>query len=251
MALTTLTHEAADAADSMELLRRYHCTRDSRLLEVIVEQHMALVRRLARRFDHRGEELDDLLQVALYGLLLAVERFDPDQGFRFTTFAVPTIVGELKRHFRDHRWNVRVPRSVQENYLRVRNAVDRLFQELGRAPTPADIAASVGLSVRDVRRALEAGNSFKALALEHEEDDVDSWVGRRLAQPCRELQSSEHRQQVTELLSCLSEREQRVVRLRFGHDLSQREIGERIGMSQMHVSRVLRRSFDTMRALAG
>lgn len=257
MAVPAVPHEAenqparAEAADPMDLYRRYHRTRDPRVREAIVQRHVGLVRRLAHRFDHRGEELDDLVQVAFCGLLKAVDRFDPDRGLRFATFAAPTIVGELKRHFRDHRWNVRVPRSTQENYLLVRETVDWLFQELGRRPTPADIAVSAGLSVRDVRQALQAGNSFQPLSLEHVDEDSGSWVERRLAQPCRNLQSAEDRQLATALLSRLPEYQRRVVGLRFGQDLTQRQIAERIGVSQMQVSRLLNRSLETLRASSG
>src|SRR5581483_11033798 len=233
------------------LHRHYRRSRDPRLREAIVHQHVGLVRRLARRYDHRGEELDDLVQVAFCGLLKAIERFDPDQGLRFETFAVPTIVGELKRHFRDHRWNVRVPRSTKENYLRVRDTAETLVQELGRSPSVADIAHSAGLSLGAVREALPAGNSFRPLSLDDVDVGAGTWVERRFSQPCLDLQSAEDRQQVTALLNGLPEREQRIVRLRFGQDLTQHQIGERIGFSQMHVSRLLNRSLDTMRASAG
>jgi RNA polymerase sigma-B factor len=242
---------STNAADPMDLYRRYHRSREPRLRDAIVDLNVGLVRGLARRFDHRGEELDDLVQVAFWGLLKAIERFDPDQGRRFSTFAVPTIVGELKRHFRDHRWKVRVPRSTQEHYLRVRETVEVLSQVLGHDPSPADIARSAGLSVQEVCRAFQAGNSFRPLSLNDVDDGADAWVERRFARPCQELHSAENRQQVTALLTRLPEREQRIVRLRFGQDLTQREIAERIGISQMHVSRLLNHSLETLRGLAG
>src|SRR5581483_2652429 len=203
-------HQDTDghATDPMDLHRRYRRSRDPRLREAIVHQYVGLVHRLARRFDHRGEELDDLVQVAFSGLLKAIDRFDPDQGPRFATFAVPTIVGELKRHFRDHRWNVRVPRSTQENYLRVRETAEVLLQDLGRSPSVADLARSTGLSLRAVREALQAGNSFRPLSLDDVDDGADSWVQRRFAQPCLDLLSAEDQEEATALLNLLPEREQ-------------------------------------------
>jgi RNA polymerase sigma-B factor len=235
----------------MEVYRRYRRSRDPRLRVAIVELNAGLAHGLARRFDHRGEELDDLVQVAFSGLLKAIDRFDPDQGVRFATFAVPTIVGELKRHFRDHRWNVRVSRSIQENYLRVRETADMLFQDLGRSPSAADIGRSAGLGEHEVRDALRAGNSFRPMPLHDVDDRADSWIQRRFARPCVELQSAEDREQVRALLRRLPERQQRIVRLRFGQELTQQQIAERIGVSQMQVSRLLNQSLNALRALAG
>lgn len=240
--------QAAEAGDDpMELHRCYHRSRDPRLREALVHRYAVLVRRLARRFAYRGEEFDDLVQVAFGGLLVAIDRFDPERGRPFVSFATPTIVGELKRHFRDRRWNVRVPRSTQENYLRVREATDRLSQELGRSPTPADIARFAGLSDDDVNQALQAANSFRPLPIDDPDDDQDSWLQRRLAGPCPELQSAENRQVAAGLIGRLPERHQRIVRLRFGHELSQNEIAQRLGVSQMQVSRLLRQSLESMR----
>ncbi|HEV3364083.1 MAG TPA: SigB/SigF/SigG family RNA polymerase sigma factor [Acidimicrobiia bacterium] len=241
---------ALDAADPMDLLRRYHRTGDRHLREAIVERHAGLVRRLARRFDHRGEDSDDLVQVAYLGLLKAIDRFDPDRGLPFASFAVPTIIGELKRHFRDHRWQVQVPRSTQENFLRVRDTTDVLVQELKRPPTVDDIAQATGLSTADVEQALLAANSFRALSLDYEADGADPALEWLLGQPSRGLQSVENRQQLSALLNRLPEGERNVIRLRFAENLSQREIAERIGLSQMGVSRLLNRTLGTLRAAA-
>ena len=233
-----------------ELYREYRRSRDPRVREAIVRMHVGMVRRLAARFAHRGEELDDLVQVAYCGLLHAIERFDPDRGTAFTTFATPTILGEIKRHFRDRRWNIRVPRSVQENYQRVGAVLDMLAQDLGRAPTTAEIADCAGLSERDVLNALQAGNSFRPLSIEDHSEGRQSPVDILLARQSSELQSFEDRQLATSLLTAVAERERRILRLRFNQGLTQREIAEREGVSQMHVSRLLARSLATLRMVA-
>ncbi len=254
MALPGVRYEASQPddptgdGDVMDLHRRYRRTRDPRLREALVGRHADLVRRLAGRFAHRGEELDDLVQVAFWGLLKAVDRFDPDHGVRFATFATPTIMGELKRHFRDRRWNIRVPRAVQENYLRVREASELLFQDLGRAPSIDDIVSCTGLSAPEVLEALEAGASFHPVSLNGaawEHLGQQGFFGR----PCPDLQSAEDRCQLASLLSGLPSRDRRILWLRFGQELRQHEIAAQLGISQMHVSRLLGRSLDKLKTL--
>ena len=236
-------------AAGVDLYREYRRTRDPRLRAQIVDQHVGLARSLARRYVNRGAELDDLVQVAFWGLLQAIERFDPEQGTRFSSFATPTIIGSLKRHFRDRRWSVGVPRSVQEHYLRVRQAVDPLTQELGRAPSTAEVARAAGLSEQQVIEARKAGNSFRPLTLDLPADG-HSPVEEALPRSCPELQRAEDRGLVESLVACLPEREQRIVWLRFRQELTQREIAARIGISQMQVSRLLSQSLQTLRTSA-
>jgi RNA polymerase sigma-B factor len=234
----------------MDSYRQYRRTRDPRLRASIVDLHTGLVRRLARRFANRGEELDDLVQVAFFGLLQAIDRFDPDQGRPFEAFANVTILGELKHHFRDHGWTIRVPRPIQDNYLRLRADMEELTHDLGRSPTTSDVADYAGLSEAEVLEALTAWHSFRALSLDDAGHDGRSPVQDRLARPCPELQAAEDRQLAESFLTQLADRQQQILRLRFGQELTQREIAERIGTSQMHVSRLLARSLDTLRSMA-
>jgi len=233
----------------VDLYQEYRRTRDPKLRAEIVNQHVGLVRSLARRYANRGVELDDLVQVAFWGLLRAIERFDPEHGTPFVAFATPTIIGQLKRHFRDRQWNVGVPRSVQENYLRVREVMEMLTQELGRPPSTADVARSTGLSEKQVIEARKAANSFRPLSLSVP-GDGRSPVEEALPRSCPELQSAEDRGLAESLVARLPEREQRIVWLRFRQELTQSEIAKRIGISQMHVSRLLAHSLHTLRTSA-
>jgi RNA polymerase sigma-B factor len=233
----------------MDLYREYRRTRHPHLRAQIVDQHVGLVRSLARRYANRGAELDDLVQVAFWGLLQAIERFDPDHGTHFAAFATPTITGQLKRHFRDRRWNVGVPRSIQENYLRVREAMELLAQELGRPPSTAEVARSTGLREGQVIEARKAANSFLPLSL-NVPAEGPSAIEDALPRSCPELQSAEDRGLAESLVASLPEREQRIVWLRFRQELTQSEIAQRIGISQMHVSRLLARSLHTLRTSA-
>jgi RNA polymerase sigma-B factor len=236
-------------APGRDLYREYRRTRDARLRAEIVEQHVGLVQSLARRYANRGAELDDLVQVAFWGLLQAIERFDPELGTRFSAFAAPTIIGSLKRHFRDRQWSVGVPRSVQENYLRMREAAEVLTQELGRRPSIAEIARSTGLGEDQVIDARRAGNSFRPLTLDVPPDEP-SPVDEALPCPCPELQRAEARGLAESLVASLPAREQRIVWLRFRQELTQHEIAERIGLSQMQVSRLLAQSLQALRMSA-
>ena len=208
---------------------------------------------LARRFADRGESFDDLRQVALVGLLKAVERFEPDRGLRFSTFATPTIVGELKRHFRDRGWAVRVPRRVQELHLQLVKVVSTLSQELGRSPTPEEIARRTGTRVEDVLEAMEAGGVYRLASLDaalanEERSSLD--LGARLGEDDEEFEGVERREELSVLLSRLPPRERRIVYLRFFEGLTQSEIATEIGISQMHVSRLLAKSLESLRAEA-
>ena len=226
----------------------YRRTRSRELRNRLVEDHMRLAQFLAQRFAHRGEPIDDLRQVALVGLLKSVERFEPDRGLQFSTFATPTITGELKRHFRDRGWAVRVPRRIQELHLELDRTVAALSQELGRPPTPSEIARRAGVLEEDVLECMEASSLYRLSSLDAERPDEDSAPGpaSRLGAEDPELEAVDSRVTATELLSTLPERERRIVYLRFFEGLTQSEIAEEIGISQMHVSRLLMRSLETL-----
>jgi RNA polymerase sigma-B factor len=220
------------------LLRELRETNDPAIRTALIEAHLGLVEYLARRFAGRGEPLDDLIQVATIGLVKAVDRFDPGREVEFSTYATPTIVGELKRHFRDKGWAVRVPRRLQELNLRLGSVVGKLSQDLQRSPTVAEIAARADLDEEQVvtglraRRALAppTGGDRDLLEAHGGYEDAIEQVERRLDLGLR-LRALDHRSQV-------------VVALRFGLELSQAEIAERLGISQMHVSRLLRGALE-------
>ncbi len=234
--------------DVMELHLRYAAGRDGRLRAELVERYLPMCRRLARRFSGRGESFDDLVQVALVGLLEALERFDPGRGIPFPAFAAPTILGELKRHFRDHRWKVRVPRRIQNRFLEVQRARDDLAQALGRVPTVADIADHLGISPEDVVEAMEAGATFEMSTL-----DAETGNGGSADVPVGEpgYQRIEDRVFLASLVARLPRQRQLVLQMRFGQGMSQAAIGRRLGTSQMHISRSLAGSLATLRALTG
>jgi RNA polymerase sigma-B factor len=232
-----------------EALVGYHETRDPAALDLIVSAYQGLALSLASRFGQRGEDIDDLNQVALLGLLKAVERFDPSRGTELTTFATATILGELKRHLRDRAWSVRPPRRIHDLYIAAQQAMDELSQLYGRSPTVAEVAAHTGAGAEDVLEALEAGglrNSAPLDAMSAGGDDVGapSWSGGR----DDSLAEVEGRMVVTPLLARLPERERRVLQLRFGAGCSQTQIGALIGTTQMQVSRILARCLAQLRA---
>src|SRR5439155_2822149 len=212
---------------------------------------MGLAEYLARRFTNRGEPLDDLLQVASLGLLKAVDRFDPDRGLEFSTYATPTIVGELKRHFRDKGWAVRVPRRVQELHLRLGTVVGTLSQELGRSPTIPEIAHAAKVSEEEVVEAIEAGHAYRFTSLDAPSGEDESALSSQLGVEDQNLVDSEHRVALSPLIARLSPREQTILHLRFFEGMTQSEIASRLGISQMHVSRLLARSLAQLREAAG
>jgi len=236
-----------DREAQMARFVEYRRTGDRELRNEIVGEHTRLAEFLARRFAHRGEQLDDLRQVALVGLLKAVERFEPDRGLQFSSFATPTIVGELKRHFRDRGWAVRVPRRIQELHLELDRTVAGLSQELGRAPTPSEIARRAGVLEEDVLESMEASSLYRLPSLDAGRDD-DTTPANRLGAADPELEAVDDRIAVSKLLAHLPEREQRIVYLRFFEGLTQSEIAAHVGISQMHVSRLLVRSLEILGA---
>jgi RNA polymerase sigma-B factor len=245
---------AARALEDRKLLARYHRSGDRAAREQLVERFLPLARQLARRYQRGGEQLDDLVQVASLGLLKAIDRFDPERETAFSSFAVPTILGELKRHFRDKGWSVRVPRDLQEMAVRVDRVADEMSREVGRAPTPGEIAERTGATLEQVLEAREAAAAYRAVSLDRPRaDDEDS--GESYADAFGEedpgFRLAEESATVDRLMRVLSEREREVLRLRFEEDLTQSEIGRRVGVSQMHVSRLIRQSIARLREEAG
>ena len=226
-------------------------SRDEKLRAQLIEAHIGLAEYLARRFANRGEPLDDLVQVASMGLVKAVDRFEPERGLEFSTYATHTVVGELKRHFRDKGWAVRVPRRMQELHLRLSGLVSTLNQDLGRSPTVAEIAQAAGVSEEEVLEALEAGQAYRFASLDAPAPGEDGGsMGSTLGEEDASMRDVEHRVALSPLIAKLPERQQRILHLRFFEGLTQSEIAQRLGISQMHVSRLLARSLAQLRAAA-
>jgi RNA polymerase sigma-B factor len=224
---------------------------DAGLREQLVAAHIGLAEYLARRFANRGEPLDDLVQVASLGLLKAVDRFDPERGVEFSTYATHTIVGELKRHFRDKGWAIRAPRRMQELYLRLGKVVATLGQELGRSPTIAELATETKVSEEEVLEALEAGQAYRSTSLDaptgNEEGET---LATRIGGEDPSLEDADSRATLSPLLAQLPSRERLILHMRFFDGLTQSEIATRLGISQMHVSRLLARSMAQLRSAA-
>jgi RNA polymerase sigma-B factor len=219
---------------------------DQGVRDELVEAHLGLAEHLARRFTHRGEPYDDLVQVASLGLIKSVDRFDPDRGVEFTTYATKTILGELKRHFRDKGWAIRAPRRVQELYLHLGQAVSQLSQQLGRSPTIRELAAETSAPEGDVIEALEAGQAYRSASLDSAGPDEES-LASRLGEEDERFGDVEWRAMLFPHLERLHPRDREILRLRFTEGLTQSEIAARIGISQMHVSRLLSRSLGALR----
>jgi RNA polymerase sigma-B factor len=232
------------------LFRRFAHDRDPALREALVERYLPLARHLARRYPG-GAEREDIVQVASLALLKAIDRFDPDRGAAFTSFATPTILGEIKRYFRDHGWAVRVPRQLQERALRVDRSSERLTARLGRAPTVNELAEALDEPVEHVLDALACETAHRPAPLERRSPDGEDEPAIPLASvEDQAFDRVEDAASVGALLSELSEQERAVVILRFHGDLLQREIAELLGISQMQVSRVLARAIARLQSLA-
>jgi RNA polymerase sigma-B factor len=219
------------------------------LRDRLVEMHLPLVEHLARRFRNRGEPLDDLVQVATIGLIKSVDRFDIERGVEFSTYATPTIVGEIKRHFRDRGWAVRVPRRLQELRLQLTSATSELSQEYGRAPTVAELAGRLTISEEEVLEGLESANAYSTLSLDVPEqgDDDAPAVVDSLGSEDEALEGVEYRESLKPLLERLPAREKKILLLRFFGNMTQSQIAAEIGISQMHVSRLLARTLARLR----
>jgi RNA polymerase sigma-B factor len=236
--------------DDKILLRRYHESGDLQAREKLIEQYMSLVRSLARRYSYRGEQLEDLVQIGAIGLIKAIDRFDLDRGVELTTYATPNIIGEIKRHFRDKGWSVRVPRGLQELNVQLSRLVEQLTVQLGRSPTIPELAKAAGVEEEEVLEALESGRAYTSLSLSvggggGDDDDLD---------PLESLGTEEHQYEVSEDRAVLApgfkvldERERKILQLRFFEGLTQSQIAQQVGISQMHVSRLIRRSLEKIR----
>lgn len=239
--------------DTSELFDEFVRTGARRLRNRIVEEHMGLAIHIAKRYNARAGRDDDIEQVAMVALVKAVDRFDPAMGVPFSAFAGRTIEGEIKRHFRDATWSVRVPRGAKELHLAVRRSTDELSAELGRSPTVAEVAAHLQVSDDDVITGLSVGEARRAESIEPPTGDDTSRPDRRRATASHEggFVDVENRALVESLLSSLPDREREIVRLRFEEEMSQVDIAEIVGVSQMHVSRLLKRAFEQLRDAYG
>jgi RNA polymerase sigma-B factor len=241
------------STEEREELRRkfveYRDTHDRRLRNELIEAHKSLAMHLARRFANRGEPFVDLLQVAYLGMLKAVERFDPERNLEFSTFATATVEGELKRHFRDKTWSVRVPRRPQELHLRLGNAINELSQRLKRPPRIPELAEELGVSDEDVLEAMEVGGAYRSTSIDSRpsENSETLTLEGRLGEEDHGFDLAEHRVLLERVIDELPEREQMIIRLRFFQEMTQTEIAQRVGISQMHVSRLLARTLNVLR----
>ena len=236
--------------DDKILLRKYHEEGDLHAREKLIEQYMSLVRSLARRYSYRGEQLEDLVQIGAIGLIKAIDRFDLDRGVELTTYATPNIIGEIKRHFRDKGWSVRVPRGLQELNVQLSRLMEQLTVQLGRSPTIAELAKASGSQEEDVLEALESGRAYSSLSLSSGGGDGDEDLD-----PLESIGTEEHQYEVSEDravlapgFKALDERERKILQLRFFDGLTQSQIAQQVGISQMHVSRLIRRSLEKIRA---
>ena len=237
-------------ASDKALLRRYHEEGDLAAREQLIEQYLSLVRSLARRYAYRGEQLDDLVQIGCIGLIKAIDRFDIDRGVELTTYATPNIIGEIKRHFRDKGWSVRVPRGLQELNVRLSQLLEQLTVQLERSPTIAELAKAAGVDEEQVLEALESGQAYTTVSLSAPAghgDDSDLDPLESLGQLEHEYEVSEDRAILAPGLKALDERERRIIHLRFWEGLTQSQIAQQVGISQMHVSRLIRRSLEKVR----
>jgi RNA polymerase sigma-B factor len=234
-----------------ELLRRYHEEGDLQAREQLIEQYMSLVRSLARRYSYRGEQLDDLVQIGAIGLIKAIDRFDLERGVELTTYATPNIIGEIKRHFRDKGWSVRVPRGLQELNVQLSRLVEQLTVQLERSPTIAELAKASDSTEEEVLEALESGRAYSTLSLStggggDGDDELDPLES--IGEEEHEYEVSEDRAVLEPGFRALDERERRILHLRFFEGLTQSQIAQQVGISQMHVSRLIRRSLEKIRA---
>lgn len=223
--------------------------RRARLRRELVEMHIPLAEFFARRFAGRGENTEDLIQVATVGLIKAVDRFDLDRGVEFSTFAAPTIIGEVKRHFRDKGWAVRVPRRLQELRLAISKAVSELYQKLGHSPTVAELAVHLKVTEEEILEGLESGQAYTASSLDTPGSDGDGLsIGEQIGGLDPGIDQIELRESLKPLLAQLPEREKKILMMRFFNEMTQSQIAQELGISQMHVSRLLTRTLAQLRA---
>ena len=235
---------AWDKERTRELFRLYKQEGDEAARDELVMSHLNLVRFLASKFKNRGEPLDDLVQVGTIGLIKAIDRFDPERGLEFTTYATPTVMGEIKRHFRDKGWSVRVPRRLQELSAKVNQVTDNLTKRLQRSPTTEEVAEELGVTVDEVLEAMESSGAYSSVPLEaggSEEDDTPSVIDHYATED-EDLAASDDRMVIADTIKGFSPREREVINMRFRDGLTQVEIAKRLGVSQVQVSRLLRRT---------
>lgn len=251
----TRSNDYADVTEQIRELRKLdeHSVAFSRRRDAIIGRCLPLADNIAARFRNRGESHEDLVQVARLGLVNAVKRFDPDCGSEFLSFAIPTIMGECRRHFRDHGWSLRVPRRLKDLNLRLNAAKAELAQELNRAPTASELAEQLGVDREDVVEGLIAANAYSARSIDAPVGSEDD--GPTIAERIGDLDANVERvvdvETVRPLLAALPERERAVIVMRFFENMTQSQIAEQIGLSQMHVSRLLSRTLTTLRDQVG
>ena len=218
--------------------------------DALVHLHLPLVEHCARRFRNRGEPLEDLVQVGTIGLIKSVDRFDSDRGVEFSTYATPTIIGEIKRYFRDKGWAIRVPRRLQELRMQIGSATAELTQSLGRSPTPRELAEAIGCTVEEIVEGIESSNAYSTLSLDASDDGEEGGAASMLDAIGVDDEGLEHveiRESIKPLLDRLEPREKKILLLRFFKNMTQSQIAEEIGVSQMHVSRLLNRTLEQLR----
>jgi RNA polymerase sigma-B factor len=244
-------HQRNDRANDEARLRRYGATHAPEDREWLVERYLPLARHVAARYRGGSEPMDDLEQVASLALVKAIDRFDASRGTSFSSYAVPTISGELRRHFRDHTWTLRVPRDLQELAVKVGKAEGRLQLELGRAPTATELADHLDCTVEELLEARDAAGANRMSSLDapvSSDDDEGASLADLLGSEDEGLEHVERTLTVDSALEALDARGREILRLRFQEELTQSAIGERVGLSQMHVSRLIRQALDTLRA---
>jgi RNA polymerase sigma-B factor len=244
----SVSESAADLLSALSALPAHHPSRRA-LRDQVIEAFLPLAQHLANRFGGRGEPIEDLVQTATVGLIKAVDKFDPSRGAEFPAYAIPTIIGEIKRHFRDRTWDIRVPRRLQELRLDISEATSNLLQELGRSPTVADIAEHLGLTEEEVLEGLEGARAYNAVSLSARASDGDqsTELGDLIGADDHEYELAELRVALGPAMAALDEREQRILTLRFYGNMTQSQIAEQVGVSQMHVSRLLARALAKLR----
>lgn len=242
-----------DDLSTNALFAELRASEEPDLRRYLIERHEGLVRHVARDYLSSGEAYEDIVSVGHLGLIHAVDRFDPGRGTKFATFAVPTIKGEIRRYFRDRTWGVRVPRRVQELSMRARKTSEQLCQQRGRSPTYAELAAELGVVEEDVIEAIEVGRQYEMLSIDSvstgsEGEGAVPELDRR-GEPDPDLEDIGDRDQVRRALEQLSDRERVIIVLRFFREMSQQEVGDRLGISQMHVSRLQWKALDRLRQI--
>jgi RNA polymerase sigma-B factor len=244
----SVSDSAADLLTALSALPTHHPSRRA-LRDQVIEAFLPLAQHLANRFGGRGEPIEDLVQTATVGLIKAVDKFDPERGTEFAAYAIPTIIGEIKRHFRDRTWDIRVPRRLQELRLSISEATSNLLQDLGRSPTIADIADHLSLSEEEVLEGLEGARAYNAVSLSAPASDGDraTELGDLIGAEDNEFELAELRVALGPAMAALDEREQRILTLRFYGNMTQSQIAEQVGVSQMHVSRLLTRALAKLR----